>query len=177
MVAPPGLAYPVAVRRRLLLLLLPTMFGACAGAMPHGCPPVPIEVHGVEAAAIVVRCVVTPAEHVPEPGCGRAVDAAAQRQLLRQLGVQGLTEACSGEQVLVAVVAPGAPRLELVTIGSEEGVDVITLVLGARREAPDAAAARTAILLWVERRPHQLAIVCRDLAHDTEKTLAVFDGS
>lgn len=161
-------------------MFLPVALAACGSApTEHPSTPapivnVPVEVHGADAAPIVGRCRSLPVAVGVETGCWRASAPSARAALLHRLGCDddGLV---LDDRALVAVVVPGAPRLERVMIGSEEGVDVLTLVLGAAPAAADPAA-RAAILLWVEPRRHQLAVVCRDVPADSERTVGIFDG-
>ncbi|MCB9877043.1 MAG: hypothetical protein H6835_05510 [Planctomycetes bacterium] len=156
-------------------LWIPALVVAACGCEGAPTPAVPIELQGADAAAIVRRCLVAPADAGAAAGCWRATADDDRAALLRRvLGEGAAAPADDPDVALVALVEPGGPRLERVLIGSEEGVDVLTLVLGA--PPPPAAAARTAVLLWIERRPHQLAVVRRDVPADTEQTVGIFDG-
>jgi hypothetical protein len=152
------------MRAATLLLLLLT--GSCTSASA-------VPVVGADADVVLSNELLTMAS-TPASACLCATDAAQWRALRRVFGGDVATQSADyATWPVERVVAVGLPRgstLRRIVVGTEEGVDVVTLVCD-----PVGPPVRFASVLRVARRPHQLAVVVRVGAGE-ETTVGVFDA-
>ena len=160
------------------LLPMVVAFAACAAGPPDpvedGEHPIRIAVVGDGVADVVRACTAVSLRAVP-PVAERFVDddsfGAGSERYAGDLAGHAAPDWF--EDCLVLVPLRSAERATGLVVSSEEGVDVVTIDVAARKEPAPAA---PAILLRVARRSCQLAIVVRDFAAGTERTVGIFDG-
>lgn len=154
---------------RALTGCLLLLAGACAGVPARVDPP-------GELPVVRQRCEVTNVATAGPARCALLRDRGAFWAWLGELPVAegSVPWLCEGDVDVLAVLTEDTDGTQ-VWLASEEGVDVVTLVMAA---APDRVAAPHATwrlhLLALERRRNQLAVVLREAGARGERTLAVF---
>jgi hypothetical protein len=149
----------------------PLLLAACAPISPLQAP---VRVVGEGAPDLVVEHVCVGVERAPERAL-RVVEVEEWRALTARLGGAlartQVVEADLYDALLVVVPLPEGRRPAAVVVGTEEGVDVVTVDVKASAVPKGAPAVS---LLRLRRAGRQLAVVVRDEARGAEQTLGVF---
>ena len=146
---------------------------ACAPLQPH---PVAIRVVGEGADDLVAAHARVGVARAPERALWIGAPEpwrAARERLGGELSEADLAPRDWYDEVLVVVPLPAGSLPSAVVVGTEEGVDVVTVdvAAAAAQASPDA---RSVSLLRVRRSGRQLAAVVRDQQRGSEQTVGVF---
>ena len=138
--------------------------------------PQPVRVDGEGVRGLVRTCEVVEVAR-PLGEIRYAASVREWRELRESVGGLDAFRAPAGDflaERLIAVPLTRGIALSHVEVSSEEGVDVVTVDVAPVAQA---ATAERAALLFVARRPCQLAVVLRDDVRGAEQTLAVYPAS
>ncbi len=144
---------------------------ACAPLQPR---PVAIRVVGEGAGDLVAAHACLGVARAPERALWIGAPEnwrAARERLGGELSEAELAPLDWYDEVLVVIPLPAGSLPSAVVVGTEEGVDVVTVDVAA---VPASSGARSVSLLRIRRSGRQLAAVVRDQQRGSEQTVGVF---